>query len=362
MKKIFLLFFISLFIKLLADNSEYCYVDEYYNSHPEEKKLVKIFKKVIDNKEVPIAVNSRKPLKIVMVYPGHQISDYWRRSKDSFVKRMNELKINYKLVDYFTKPKIEIYKQAKFLLSAIKDNTDYLIFTLDTKKHKRFVERIISLKKPKLILQNITTPLKQWKDRQPFMYVGFDHVIGTKKIADYYISKFKSGKYAILYGTQGYVSQMRGNTFIEYVSKKSRLELVEEYYTDFNKEKSKRATLDLIKNHKDLKFIYACSTDTALGAIEALKQKDLLGKIMINGWGGGSRELEAIKAKQMDVTVMRINDDNGIAMAEAIKFDLENKKIPLIFSGDFVLVTKNTSDKNIDDLVKKAFRYSKEHF
>ncbi len=95
--------------------------------------------------------------------------------------------------------------------------------------------------------------------------------------------------------------------------------------------------------NKDIKFIYACSTDIALGVIEVLKQRNLLGKIEVNGWGGGGNsELEAIEKGELDITVMRMNDDNGVAMAEAIKLDLENKSslVPTIYSGDFAVLKK----------------------
>ena len=180
-------------------------------------------------------------------------------------------------------------------------------------------------------------------------------------MAKQYINEVgKKGKYAVLYGTKGYVSAMRGDTFISYMNKNTDLEMVDSYYTDFNKEKSKSATLDLLKNHKDLKFIYACSTDTALGAIEALKEKNLLGKIKVNGWGGGSSELEAIEKGEMDFTVMRMNDDNGVAMAEAIKLDIsgKTKEVPLIYSGEFKLVKKGIGSSELELFKTKAFRYS----
>lgn len=79
---------------------------------------------------------------------------------------------------------------------------------------------------------------------------------------------------------------------------------------------------------------------------------------MINGWGGGSAELDAIAKKELDVTVMRMNDDTGIAMAEAIKLDLEHKPVPTVFSGDFEIVTKNDSPERLSKLKKYAFRYS----
>lgn len=155
---------------------------------------------------------------------------------------------------------------------------------------------------------------------------------------------------------------MRGTKFIEYLSSKSHLKLSLEYYTNFNKEKAKNATLDLLKRDEKINFIYACSTDIALGVVEVLKEKNLLGKIMVNGWGGGNEELKAIENKDLDVTIMRMNDENGIAMAEAIKLDLQNKsnEIPTIYSGDFEMVDKNIDKNTLRELENRAFRYTKE--
>ncbi len=154
---------------------------------------------------------------------------------------------------------------------------------------------------------------------------------------------------------------MRGTEFINYVSKKSDLELVDSYYTDYNKQKAMRATEKILKSHKDLKFIYAGSTDIALGVAEVLEKNNITGKILTNGWGGGSSELEAIEKNRLNITVMRINDDNGVAMAEAIKLDLENKinEVPTIYSGDFAVVKKGIRKEKMQFLKDKAFRYSK---
>jgi len=349
------------FVSLYAQSNKYWLANEYLEKNPQQKTVSNDFVNLIRNDSIKLSIKQNKPVKIVMVYPGNQISDYWRRSKDSFEKRLQELGVKYELKDYFTKPAIQIKEQAKHLLKAIKGDTDYLIFTLDALKHSQFIERILSNKKPKLILQNITTPVKKWGNRQPFLYVGFDHVTGSKLLANYYINKTnEEGKYAVLLGTKGYVSDMRGKEFITYVSNKSKLKNVDSYYTNFDKKKAMRATAELLKNHNDLKFIYACSTDIALGVSEVLKQRNLTGKILTNGWGGGSSELKAIGENLLDITVMRINDDNGIAMAEAVKLDLQGQgnKVPTVFSGDFAIVEKGIAEDKIEMLKKKAFRYS----
>ncbi|MGA1932861.1 substrate-binding domain-containing protein [Arcobacter sp. YIC-464] len=344
---------------LNAESSKYFDIDEYIEFTNQEQ-ITKDFIDVIQKDAVKIKQENKK-VKIVLVYPGKQLTDYWMKSKISFEKRLDELGLNYELVLHFTKPHIETRVQSKLLLQAIKDNTDYLVFVLDASKHAKFIERIISREKPKLILQNITTPLRKWQKKQPFLYVGFDHMIGSQMLADYYIKKTKGeGKYAVLYTANGYVSYMRGTKFIDYVSKNSNLKLTQEYFTNTSKDKARLATLDLLNKEKDIKFIYACSTDIALGVIEALKEKNLIGKVLVNGWGGGSSELQAIQDGLMDITVMRMNDDNGVAMAEAIKLDLEgdSQKVPTIFSGDFALVEKGIDEQKLNELKQRAFRYT----
>ena len=77
----------------------------------------------------------------------------------------------------------------------------------------------------------------------------------------------------------------------------------------------------------------------------------------INGWGGGSAELASLSLKKngIDLTVMRINDDNGVAMAEAIKYELEQKTplIPRVFSGEMVIIDKETTKEEIEKLKKR---------
>ena len=156
---------------------------------------------------------------------------------------------------------------------------------------------------------------------------------------------------------RGYISDVRGDTFIHQVNRDNNFELQSAYYTKATKQSGYDAAKASLAKHPDVDFIYACSTDVALGAVDALAE---LGReeIMINGWGGGSAELDAIQKGDLDITVMRMNDDTGIAMAEAIKWDLEDKPVPTVYSGDFEIVTKADSPERIETLKKRAFRYS----
>lgn len=335
-------------------------VSEYVSHHPAQARLAANFNALVSSPAHRISLDKNKEVRIAVIYPGKQVSDYWRRSVDSFKMRMAESGIAFIVDEYYSTPGDEQKVQERQIRQALKNDPDYLVFTLDVFRHKRIIDDIVSSGRPKIILQNITTPLRDWEGRQPFMYVGFDHTIGARLLADYFIDKTGgSGTYGMLYFTHGYVSTMRGDIFNTYVSQRSQLREIDTAFTNGKEDVAEKAAARMIK-HKGIKFLYACATDTALGAVRAIKAAGLSGKVLINGWGGGSAELDAILAGDLDVTVMRMNDDNGVAMAEGIRLDMEGKgdSVPLIYSGEMVLVEKGISRADLEALEKKAFRYS----
>lgn len=338
--------------------ADYYTVEEYQNKHPAQRRTMLRFQTRVRAAGLPLGRQMPK-VRIAFIYPGIQASDYWRRSVASFQGRMDEIGVDYEMLNFFTRPSMDIRLQEAQIREALASDPDYIVFTLDVGRHRRLVERLLSKKRPKVIMQNITTPLRAWEGQQPFLYVGFDHVKGTRMLAEHFKLQYPSGaSYALLYFSKGYISTMRGDSFErllppQWIKQSS-------YYTDGSKNKAKHATLDILSTQK-VDVLYTCATDVALGAIEALQQTNMIGKVVINGWGGGSPELEAIQKGKLDVTVMRMNDDNGVAMAEAIRLDLEgrNDEIPRIYSGDFTLIRKGVSEARLNELKSKAFRYSK---
>lgn len=334
-------------------------VDEYLASHTGQLAVFERFRKRV-RQPVGHSLNL-KGLSVVIIYPGKQISDYWQRSARSFKKRLGEYGTGFKTHDYFMKPTASLRFQAKVLQDALAEKPDYIIFTLDAQRHQRMIEPVLARGKPKFILQNITTPLKQWEGRQPMIYIGFDHIIGSRMVAAYFLKTTRGqGTYAALLPRSGYLNTVRGGSFLDYMHQETSLEFIGAYHTGINEKKAYQAALEILNTHDKVSFIYAASTDIALGAARAVAEKKLTGKTLVNGWGGGSAELEALAAEEIDVTVMRMNDDNGVAMADAIALDFSGRgdEVPRIYSGDFSLVTKDTPPKKVAELKKKAFRYS----
>lgn len=344
-------------------------VDDYRAAHPEQVALMDAFaaRVAAPAQAVAEALLPPTPLRVAVLYPGDQASDYWRRNMAAFRARMAELNLEVVLDVHFTGPGSEdAARQADLLRQALAADPDYLFYTLDTPIHQMLIERLLARSPvthdgPRLILQNITTPLRAWNKMQPFLYVGFDHVIGSRALARQLIAAVgpEGGDAVVLYGTSGYVSAARGGTFIE-ETLNSPLTVRGSYTTEMRVEVARTATLDAIKRYPDLRVIYACTTDVALGAMEGVKLADASDRILVSGWGGGEDELEALRRGDLAATVMRINDDAGVAMAEAIALDLrgESEMVPTIFSGTMEVVTRNTPASEIESLKRRAFRYS----
>jgi len=336
----------------------YWQYDEYLEAHPEQKQLTDALSQTVRKYPTPLTINQAEPVTISVVYPGQQVSDYWIRNIKAFEMRLEKLGVDYEINQVFTRPSVDVRQQSLSLLEAVQNKSDYLIFTLDTTRHRKFIEHVLSSTDTKLILQNITTPVRAWDEQQPFMYVGFDHIQGTRVLEQYYKSSVpKESRYSVLYFSEGYVSDARGDTFIEEMSHHDTYKLSSSFYTKATRASGYDTAKIALNKDPNLKFIYACSTDVALGASDALAE---LGRqdVMLNGWGGGTAELKAIHEGALDVTAMRMNDDTGIAMAEAIKWDLEGRRVPHVYSGDFELVTKKDSPARIEKLKQRAFRYS----
>ncbi|WP_286240444.1 substrate-binding domain-containing protein [Neptuniibacter halophilus] len=353
------LFFLLPTRAIAEENLDYIRVSEFIQTHPEQQALMDSFAARVREPAQSASLAGIASARIAIIYPGEQSSDYWRRSIQAFTTRLQKLNIRFELKTFLSRPSVDKQLQAEQLVEALEWQPDYLIFSADALHHRNAIQRLLLRGKPKVILQNITTPIKSWQQYPPLLYSGFDHELGTQLLAREVLDK-ADGEFALLYFAPGYISRMRGDTFVRAASQNPELTQVASFYTDGNRGKAREATEKIMQRNPQVRLIFSCATDISLGILDALEKLGKQEQVIVNGWGGGQSELEALKQKKLDLTVMRINDDASIAMAEAIRLDLEGntEQIPQVYSGDIVLLTQSTSEAEIEAYTKQAFRYS----
>ncbi len=117
---------------------------------------------------------------------------------------------------------------------------------------------------------------------------------------------------------------------------------------DWDRKKAMDVAADLIQANPDLKCISASNDNMALGAIQAVKNADKLGEIIIMGCDGIPDAVTAIRKGELDASVAFMQYENGYNSIEAAILYLEGQgdKIPeKIFASQEVWSAENIEDK-----------------
>jgi len=334
---------------------------EFHNLVPNQKEAMDIFLDVVQANPIPVSVEITDPIKIAFIFPSLESSDAWARLNITVRERLNDLKIPYEVTEYL----IEVGDhdtQTTQIEEVLGDNFDYVVIgPSEHKLQKENIERL-SAQVPTLVM-NVVTPFvdSYATDNMPLTHVGFDHAVGATALCEWVIEKTGGeGTFALVRFVPGIVDDLRSNVFADCLQENSNLTMVDEYSADGEREKAFVGTNVILTNHPDITMIHSASTATALGGLDALEEQGLTDQVIINGWGGGADELNAIIEGQLDVTPFRVNDDWGVSVAEAIKAHLEGREadIPVVIAATIKIIDKDMSAEDIKQETEFAFRYS----
>ena len=342
---------------------------EHYEVPGFDQATFDAFRDVITADAVPIAVEVPDTVTIALVFPSLDLSDAWARGHAGLVGRLDELGVPYRL-DTFGTSHDDHSLQLAHLETTMARGYDYVIvgpteILVQMSMIEEMIEAGIGV-----IVWNYTTPLQEWGEArypeggQPLAYVGFSHAEGAHILGEYFVERLRrevegTPKVAHLRGIPGITDDQRSGVAMQHF-RDAGFEIVHETYANWARDQGYAATLNIAGAYPDVDHIHIVSTAMAIGAVEALDEVGRVGEILLNGWGGGSEEQLHLLEGNLHATVMRMQDDWGVALAEIIKFDLEGRidEVPLAVSGAMQLVDDTYSRADIDEILEYAFRYS----
>ncbi len=326
---------------------------------------VDAFLEIVSADPVPLARTIHKRLRIAMIFPSLDLSDAWFCGWMGMEGRLKELNIMYELTT-MGGGHADHALQASHIDLAIAQRYDYVIIAAtELFVQKAAVQRMIEAG-INVIQWNNNTPFKEWgRERypdglQPLAWVGFDHGYGGKMMGEYALTRLEPGsQIAIMYGVPGIGSELRGGTAAR-IMEAAGHEIVYEHYADWDKTKAYEGTKYIMTAYPEVDHIHSCSTAMTYGIIAALKELGLTGQVLVNGWGGGRGEQAHMWEGEMNFSVMRMQDDWGVALAEIIKYDLEGRRdeIPLSISGSMTIIDDTWTKAEVGKLTEYAYRYS----
>ena len=218
-----------------------------------------------------------------------------------------------------------------------------------------------------VIIWNYTDPIRDWGTErypdglQPLAWVGFGDVVGGVINGEYALTRLEPGsKVALMHGIPGMLTQCRigiGAAMMEAAGH----EIVYVHYADYIKEKAYEATKALVAAHPDVDLIYNASTAMSYGICAALTEMGIPNEqIMVTAYGGGWGEQKLMWEGELNWTILRMQDDWGVAPAEIIKYDIEGRRdeIPLVVMGGVILIHDGMTPEEVGEMMKYAYRYT----
>ena len=303
-----------------------------------------------------------KPIRIALIYPSSDTSDFWARNYIAMTERLKQVGIEFETTEFASR-QIEHSLQSTYATQVAQDADlyDYVIFgpsELATQADN--IEKLVQTDGLTTYVWAFHTPLKQFK-KQPAAWFDFSSAYGAQKICDYMLERLGNDvTYAMNRGIPGVTDNQRSGDFKDCVAEKGNWNVVYEHYGEYQREGGFDGTNSIIQAYPEATVIHNANTAMAMGSVEAQVAAEKHGDIFSTGWGGTGLELDAIRRGELNATPMRMGDDVGAATAEAIKADMEGRadELPLVFLGRITVAHDELSAEELDALQKEAFRFS----
>ena len=188
-------------------------------------------------------------------------------------------------------------------------------------------------------------------------YVATDNRQGGAQAAERLASKLGGkGRVAILGVKAGSVStDEREQGFQETIKQKyPGIEIVAFQYGESDRARSLDRAADILTAHPDLDAFFASNESSTVGAVQAIKQKGLAGKIVLVGFDSSPNLVEDLKAGAIDSLVLQNPYKMGYEAVKAMVAKLDGQSPPRQVDTGVKLLTKdNLETPEMQQLLKQ---------
>ena len=188
-------------------------------------------------------------------------------------------------------------------------------------------------------------------------YVATDNRQGGAQAAERLASKLGGeGRVAILGVKAGSVStDEREQGFQETIRQKyPGIEIVAFAYGESDRARSLDRAADILTAHPDLDAFFASNESSTVGAVQAIKQKGLAGKIVLVGFDSSPNLIDDLKAGAIDALVLQNPYKMGYEAVKAMVAKLDGQTPPRQVDTGVKLLTKdNLETPEMQQLLKQ---------
>jgi len=182
-------------------------------------------------------------------------------------------------------------------------------------------------------------------------YVGYNQRKGGMMMGKFAAKLLKQGgKVLILEGIPGYHTRERKAGFLAGLKSAGnrKISVVGSQPADWERSKAMAVTENFLQREPELKLVFGCSDEMALGAASAAKSHSVKGMYFL-GIDGNPNAIDAIKRGDMTATLGVYPKKMGVITVETMLKQLGKKKVPRLVETPMEIVTA----ENADEYMKK---------
>ncbi|MDR1612038.1 MAG: sugar ABC transporter substrate-binding protein [Planctomycetota bacterium] len=201
--------------------------------------------------------------------------------------------------------------------------------------------------------------MKVWDYPHWVTHMSFDGISAGKFTAEALFKTFKTpgkGKIVALQGMlANTTAQERFVGLNQAIAANPGVELLTHESADWDRTRAYEKTKSMLVAYPDIDGIWCANDNMALGALEALRERGLAGKVLVTGVDGTDELLEAIKKGEGAATVY--NDSKyqaGISLAQCLAVKQGKLKVADIpkEKRQFFAQAVNVDQGNVADIIK----------
>ena len=290
----------------------------------------------------------QKPTVTVALVMKSQANPFFQTMEKGAAEEAKRLGV--KLLPQYLPNEQDIEKQADVVRSMAAQKVDaILIAPVDG---KALVGPLLEAQKQGVKIINIDNPLDAETVKSQGLkvecYVGVDNVEGARMAAEYLI-KLMGGKgnVAMLEGIRGVDNaEARKRGFLKACEAyKDGIKIVASETAKWEREEAHTAMQTILQRDKDIQGLFCANDMMALGAVEAIKQAGLEGKLFVTSYDNIAEAQAAIKEGRLHATIDQHPELMGKFGVQYAADLAAGKQIPTQKLVQLDLVTKQTLTK-----------------
>jgi len=148
--------------------------------------------------------------------------------------------------------------------------------------------------------------------------IGYDQYKAGYEIGAWVAKHYKTGNIGVLEGYPGVVNTQRMNGFKDAISGSSGLKIVASQVANWNRESGQKVTEGMLTAHPEITVLYGPYDEMVLGGLVVVRERKLLKKVNVVGFGCTKDGVDAIKKGDMRATITVQEYQTGFDIIDAI--------------------------------------------